>query len=431
VIKEPESLGGERYRGVDEARIVEMVALDGWAAALRGKGREEAWAAARAALDRCVATGLKFAADGGRRRFDPVETVNHLAWIGLERGDPIWREHCVATERARAWEAFGARPDGAPDAPPPSPLALGPQRFEVVLSRTFSLAGRPVGQPVRLRLPVPIEDAALGELTVEALAAPDLAVQTEIAPARLDARLAAPDMAEVTLGVRARFVARPSGDAPAAPLAEGEAELYTRPNEGLIRLTPRVRDLAERVAGSAASPRAAIGRFWIFMLDDLRAGAIHYDRLDAAAPLDTLLDGGWYDCQAGSALMAALCRARGIPARLVTGYLLHEMSPAIHTWLEAWTEDEGWRPYDLWCWDLSAGGREAAWRDHFFERLDHRMVVERPPRLFGGAGQVRLPPAWRMLTAPIDAGARIAFEDVDTGALVWRDDITVRRLGPA
>ncbi|MBS0410294.1 MAG: transglutaminase domain-containing protein [Proteobacteria bacterium] len=430
MIKEPGSLGGERYRTVDEARIVELLALDGWAGELRDDRGHAARLAARAALERCVATGLGFTAgEGGGRRFDPVEAVNHLAWIGLARGDPTWRAHCVATERARAWEAHGGAPAGDADAPPPPPATLGARAYEVTIRRTFSLAGRSPGQPLRLRLPVPIEDAALDQLQVEALTPPDLAVETEIATARLDARLNAPDAAEVTLGVRARFVARPSVGAPAAPLAPGEAELYTRPSEGLIKLSPRIRDLADGLAGPRATPKAAIARFWAFMLDELTAGAIHYDRLAPAAPLDTLLDGGWYDCQAGSALMAALCRARGIPARLVTGYLLHEMSPAFHTWLEAWTEDEGWRPYDLWCWDLSAGGREAGWRDHFFGRLDHRMVVERPPRLFGGAGQVRLPPAWRMLTAPTADGTRVTFEDVDTGALAWREDIVVKRLG--
>ncbi len=137
------------------------------------------------------------------------------------------------------------------------------------------------------------------------------------------------------------------------------------------------------------------------------------------------MEGGWYDCVTGSALLAALCRARDIPARLVGGYLLHVAAPTQHYWIEGW----GWAPFDLLSWDLSAGGRDPAWREIYFGRLDHRMVVERRPRLFSGAGSLRLPLASIMLNAPRGEGTAIAHHAIAGGASIYCDWIRVERLG--
>src|SRR5262249_53451538 len=50
------------------------------------------------------------------------------------------------------------------------------------------------------------------------------------------------------------------------------------------------------------------------------------------------------DSAAKSRLLVALCRSRGIPARLVTGLTLaREDEHAAHTWVEAWVRG-GWLP---------------------------------------------------------------------------------------
>jgi hypothetical protein len=56
------------------------------------------------------------------------------------------------------------------------------------------------------------------------------------------------------------------------------------------------------------------------------------------------------------------------------------------------------------------------------------MAVQRPPRLFNGAGSVRLPRAWHLLYALEESGTTIAFHALDTGALVFGDHIEVERL---
>jgi len=146
--------------------------------------------------------------------------------------------------------------------------------------------------------------------------------------------------------------------------------------------------------------------------------------------LDSVLESRWCDCQMASALLVALCRARDIPARLCSGYLLTPATPSGHYWAEAWI-DGAWRPFDSAAADLAAGGRDAAWRDYYFGRVDHRMTTQVLPRVFNLAPSVRLPPLWHTLQRMDgDAVAQSTIDDA-TGALVFRDRIAVQRGGPS
>jgi hypothetical protein len=407
--------GGEaRRRTIDEARIVDLLLLQGWAFEARGGARSRAEREVRAALDQLVALGLPHGRSAaGERLFDPVETANFLRWAALRLGHPALIERCVPTARRMAREMD----------------PIGPRRYVVTLRRTFNLEGRAPGARVRLRLPLPLEDAGLDAVRIDFIPPDGAPVETAAAPGRLDVLATAPPDGRVTIGLKAAFTARevtPTASAPS--LTPAEAALYTRPSEGLIKVSDRVRALADRLAGVERDPWTVVRRFWRFMLEDLACGSIHYDLLDPMRPLDGVMDRGWYDCRVGSALLAALCRARGIPARLVAGYLLFVAAPDFHTWLEIWIEGSGWRPFDLFSWDLSPAGRDVAWSEHYFGRLDHRMPVERLPRLFGGTGAVRLPAAWQRLVAPDGRGSATEFRALATGALVYREFIEVERL---
>jgi hypothetical protein len=419
-----------KYRTVEEARIVELLLLHGWASEIRRGGRLQAEREVRAALDQFVTLGLPFReSETGGRLFDPVEAVNFVRWAWFRHKDRTLIDRCVPTARQLVCEAHR---NGDRRGLPPSPGSLGPRRYTVVIKRTFNLENRRPGERLRLRLPLPIESTALGDLETAFLPPEGLETDTVYAPARLDVLIAGRAEREVTIGVRTKFTARPFAPAhPGLMLDPAEAELYTRPSEGLIKISNRVRSLAEDLAGVGVSPCMALREFWNFIFDQLACGAVHYDQFDPAQPLDWVLEHGWYDCQLGSALFVALCRARGIPARLVSGYLLHTAAPAFHSWLEVWVEEQGWVPLDLFSWDLSFGGRDAGWRNYFFGQLDHRMIVERRPLLFNGTGTVRLPRAWHRLVAPDGPGSAVEFRALGTGALVYREYIQVQPVDDA
>ena len=92
-------------------------------------------------------------------------------------------------------------------------------------------------------------------------------------------------------------------------------------------------------------------------------------------------------------------------------------------------DERGWTPFDPICSDLSAGGRDKPWRDYFVGCLDYRMKTQCLPRLFNRPPSVRFPPAWRMLARPDGDGTEIGIFASDSQALVYRDQITVRREG--
>ena len=112
----------------------------------------------------------------------------------------------------------------------------------------------------------------------------------------------------------------------------------------------------------------------------MSSGRIHHDELDPDDPLGSIAGRGWFDCLAGSSLLAGLCRARGIPARVVNGFTLYEMIPSNHFWTEVLLPPFGWVPFDLGSWELAAGDRDdRRWSEHYFGRLDADDVPEIPP----------------------------------------------------
>jgi hypothetical protein len=416
-----------RYRVVAEARIVDLLLLHSCAGECTHDERNAAAEDAAAALNRWVRMGLPYAtAESGERRFDPAEVVNFLRWANLAHGDPFWENRCIATSRKLILDFHRS---ATPHAPPPID-ALRPRRFSVTLRREFNLGNTQLGKRILLRLPLPIEDHALRDLGVTPWAPAGLEVEFEMGPARLDARLAAPRQRTLVLGVEALFTAAPTiGSTCESALDPAERDLYTRPSEGIVQVSPRVRRLAADLADASDDAWGAVRRFWDFILDNLTCGFMHYDQLDAARPTDGPLESGWFDCHLGSALLVALCRARGIPARLVSGYPAYATNVSLHYWAEIWIDARGWMPFDLICSDLSVGGRDRSWRDYFFGALDYRMKTQCLPRVFNLAPSVRFPPVWHTILRGDGEGTELTAFATDSGELVYRDYVSVRQLG--
>jgi transglutaminase-like putative cysteine protease len=54
-------------------------------------------------------------------------------------------------------------------------------------------------------------------------------------------------------------------------------------------------------------------------------------------------------CQDHAHLFIACCRARGVPARYVSGYVDpgHDEEAASHAWADVWVEGDGWVSVDI------------------------------------------------------------------------------------
>jgi hypothetical protein len=411
-----------RYRTVSESCLLDFFLLGGWAFELECGRHAEALTTTQAALESWIALGLPYArSEGGERLYDPVEVLNFMKWAGFEGLDRFWLERYVGTGRALVCELAGRR-DGAL-----SPDGRSDARFHVSLQRSFELRSFAPGTKLRLRMPVPLSSAYVRDIEVMPSVSPESRAELAVSDGRVEARLTAGAEPVLEIGAEVCFTATPRPADIAPPegyLDASEKEIYLRPRDGLIRTTPRILALARTLAGPTSAPWNSIRSFWNYMLDELSFGALHYDQIDARAPGDWVLDSGWHDCVLGSALFVSLCRARGIPARIISGHFLYRLAPHRHYWAEAWVDGGGWLPFDLMCWDLSAGGQDPKWRDHFAGSIDYRMVTQCFPKSFTGSMSVQLPAAWHMLQARCDQGVEISIVGLD-GRLSYRDRIRV------
>jgi hypothetical protein len=420
-----------RYRTVPESRLLDMLLLGGWAFELESGRGAEALANTLASLESWIGLGLPYGrSKRGERLYDPVEVLNFMKWAGLQGLDRFWLDRYVETGRAlvRDWVD---RCDGLS-----SPDGYGDARFHVTLERTFDIRHFAPGTKLRLRMPVPLSTAYVRDIDILPLVPPELRADVMVSDGRIDARLAAGGGPTLEIGAQVSFVATPR---PADTVTQrdqlnpAEADIYLRPVDGLVRITPRIQTLANSLTDPDSDPWNNVRSFWNYMLDELASGTVHYDQIDPHAPGDFVLQSGWYDCRLGSALFVTLCRARGIPARILSGHLLYGLAPTNHYWAEVWIDGRGWLPFDFLCWDLSAGGRDLKWRDHFAGSIDYRMVTQCLPKSFTGSIGVRLPAAWHMLQARCGRGIEISMVGLD-GCLSYRDRVTVhsakRAAGP-
>lgn len=413
-----------RYRTIPEPRIVDLLLLVSHASEIQAGGRITAETVTSKALGSWVGKGLgyRLGADGCRL-FDPVEVINFLKWAGLTGIDSYWEDHFVRTHRRFVLE-FQAQPDDGTWAGPENPA-----RFRVKLRRLFNLQHFAEGTNVRLRLPLPLAGAYLDDLRVVPAVPVAFRYGTVMRDQCLELRLIVCDDPIVTFGADFLFTAHdPVGRF--APLTAQEAELYCRKSEGLIRVTPRIEALAEELGGQRTSAQDLVRAFWGYMMDELCSGMVRYEEVPTEAPGDWVLDHGWYDCQLGSALLVSLCRARGIPARIVSGLCLYRVQPISHYWSEVWLDDVGWRPYDLICWDLSRAGRDRAWRNAFAGRMDYRLVTQCFPLVFTGPMSLRFPRAWQMVQVADGGSVNTAYTDAADGSLIYQDHTEVVHLGP-
>jgi Transglutaminase-like superfamily len=411
-----------RYRTVSEQQIIGLLLVAAFVYELDAGERESAVLRVRSALDSWIKLGLGYRmTDRGERMFDPVEVVNRMKWAGYQSLDDFWINHFVATGRA-----FFGEWDSVQGGALSQPRGRDPARFSMNLRRIFSLDGIDVGQKLRLRLPLPLSQSS-EQVEIEPIASADLSARIVRSEGRLDFQFAAPPEPVVEIAAKISFTTdgRSRDDLPGC-LASNRRDIYVRASEGLIRVTPRIQALAHTLAGTDRSHLEIATRFFHYIIDELMCGMVHYDQVNADAPGDWVLEGGWYDCQLGSALLVSMCRACGIPARILSGHMLYRLAPGFHYWAEVWIDEQGWAPFDFLTWDLSKGGRDMAWRNSFAGTIDYRMVTQCFPLTFTGPMSVRFPPAWHLVNTPSSNGMEINFTELD-GKLIYCDRVSSQK----
>lgn len=418
-----------RYRTVAEALVLDQLALAGWAFEMAAGGSSSVMGACADTLDALRRCGVGWeTAPDGTRLYDPVEVANALKETGLSGRTDFLRRRAMVTGRAlvASWMSAGA--GQLRDIAPPRLADGAARRFLISWTRRFGATFIASGAVARLRLPVPAPDDPDVTAHVLKVATAISPAALTVQPGRIELRWEPGEtgdvevMAELDVTSLSRV---PEGSAHdrVPRLTVLERELYLRRADGLVCVTPKVRDAALALCRGRKG-EDALRTFWLHLMATMTCGRLHYDQLSPSPVVDWVLDHGWFDCQIGSALLAAMCRAIGIPARLIAGHVLYPLAPTNHYWMEAWFDGRGWVPFDLLGWDLSAGGEDELWRDVFFGRLDGRLVTHRFPRQVPGPPGVTMPASWYLLQRRVREHLVVSLCALD-GRVVLDDRIAV------
>ncbi len=422
----PPTPSEQGYRRVAEPLVLDLLAVSAWAVELDAGRRSEAIGGAARWLEAAVSAGLGFRSDAANARFfDPVEVDQFLGWLATVGPDRDWLDRLYATNAAVVAENRSAAAAAPSDAP------AGSARYRVGLRRTFDLARFEPGAQVRLRLPLPLHCEFHPDFSIAVTPPTAGDADISVTEGRLEARLRVTEDPLVTIGVDIDLTARlPVERSDAGGLDPRLAEAHLRQVEGLIRVTPRIEALADQLGGGL-DPLGAVTAFWVYLQGAVRFQFVGYESVPLEAPGDWVLDNGFSDCLLCSALLVSLCRARGIPARLVNGFSLFRLCPSGHSWAEIWIDGRGWLPLDVLHRErhepLEVQGMD--WWTHVARRQEYRMVTERLPLAFTGPMSVRMPPAWRMLHGPAEGGLTTTYIDLSDGSLIYHDQTTALRIG--
>lgn len=387
-------------RVVAEDDVVAELSALLWPHRLASDGYASVGDRASAALTRWVAAGLP-RWDGGPPTYDNFEVYNFAVDSALSGADQTWARECIAGERRMV------------DDLPIAGTIVGR------LERTLDVREEDLGGAVTVNLPLPIEDDVQRDIRVLSVSTPEGPLAWTGTPGRVTVAIAPDGRRRIVVSLRYQltYAAHDRWREP-PPL-----DIYLDHNQGLVRVTPSIEEAARSVARAGWNPGQRLAAIQDFYFAHMKTGYVHYDTLDSRDPLQSLLAGGWADCLTGSCLVVAMCRALGVPARVVGGYLVYPEAPALHYWAEAWTEASQWIPIDVpYSWKLAAGDRaDRRWATRFMGEIDLRIKTQCLPRLFTGSPGVRMPRRWRM-TQRLDGGtAEVRFHDADTARFLFAD----------
>jgi transglutaminase-like putative cysteine protease len=120
---------------------------------------------------------------------------------------------------------------------------------------------------------------------------------------------------------------------------------YTAERETHIRFSPRIKQLAEQLAGDEPNPLLKARRYFRWINDNFPwASAREYSTISNIP--EYVLDNCHGDCGQVTLLFITLCRCSGIPAHFQSGFMMHPGAWNLHDWAEVYFEGAGWVPVD-------------------------------------------------------------------------------------
>jgi len=158
----------------------------------------------------------------------------------------------------------------------------------------------------------------------------------------------------------------------ATPITSEHQKVFVaelRRDEKHMQVTPDIQDIADKLAGDEKNPVLQAQQFFNFVIEK----SDHYSKSGTTAKGKGLGDateclrGTGDTCTDQHALFIALCRARGIPCRLMYGSRLKpenvnkDHDPGYRCWPNFFAPGLGWVPLDVSSGDTAPSGRAGDW----------------------------------------------------------------------
>lgn len=159
--------------------------------------------------------------------------------------------------------------------------------------------------------------------------------------------------------------------------------LYTCPEQFIESNDTQIITTANNIAGNITNPYDKA-----CLIYDWTLAHMEYEKKKGLNSAKRELESGYGDCWEYSVLFSALCRAEGIPTRLVLGFWLEEeesfsnamsrsdanerriLNPTGHVWTEVYIPNYGWIPIDA-----SMGDSDKYYKDYYFGNLDNERLI--------------------------------------------------------
>jgi hypothetical protein len=401
--------------------IIEQILVQCWLFEARAGDHDGARRKAERTLERLLAGGLPCATGPhGALRLDPYAANNAIKSRAGDPADEAWGNWQQTTHR------------NAASLPPAGHL------YRFTMRREWHIYAAAPGRPLVFRLPLPLRETQRGPALVRLLEPADALIDMRQTPGRVELRLdAARCRGPVVAQMEVEFVGGETRDALVASSPLGEAcdatnQIWLREREGYLSPCAAVTTLAAALARDCTTVRELVHATWEWLMTNLHFGDVHREDLAPEDSLGSVLQSRLADCVLGSSLLVAICRARGVPARLVSGFLLHPANLGPHAWAEVQIAAGQWVPFDFGSWCYCAGNaRDPVWGNYFRGRVDARFLAEVAPRDFTGWGSAAPPQRWYRLERLRGERIEHTLHALPDGALVRRDLLDLQIKGPA
>jgi hypothetical protein len=148
---------------------------------------------------------------------------------------------------------------------------------------------------------------------------------------------------------------------------------YTSEQAPNIVFTPRIRALADKIAGKEKNPLKIVRKLYEWIDGHIIwSGALEYSTMENIP--EYVLDHRRGDCGMQTLLFMTMARYKGIPVKWQSGWMLHPHEVNLHDWCEVYYEGTGWVPLDMSFGLQQTDNRQA--RYYYMTGIDaYRFIV--------------------------------------------------------